>query len=456
MAPKLDHIKNVFCVGIGGIGMSALARYWKHAGKNVAGYDIHETDLTRKLVSESIPVFYNDSPGKIPSEFLVGETLVVRTPAVPDDLEVLQIWEKYGKTVLRRSQMLALIASEHIVYAVAGTHGKTTITTMLGHLFNQRSQKINAFMGGISRNYGTNLLLSSKTLEMVVEADEYDRAFLKLNPNSAIITSIDADHLDIYENYENVILAFNQFADQVSAHGILIYKKGIMLLGKRDVDSFSYHVEDTNADFYAKNTSICNGCYCFDLVTPMGTFESLQLGVPGYYNLENAIAASALALEAGLSYDLLKTGLATFKGVERRFELHNKGTETYVDDYAHHPREIEACLMSLRRIFPGRHITAIFQPHLFSRTRDLHGEFVLAMEKADTAIVTDIYPAREQPIEGVTAHTLLSDLKNGQYLAFHDILDFVRSRTFDVLVTMGAGNIGDKALEIKNIIDNRA
>jgi UDP-N-acetylmuramate--alanine ligase len=311
-------------------------------------------------------------------------------------------------------------------------------------------------MGGISRNYGTNLLLSSKTSEMVVEADEYDRAFLRLNPNSAIITSIDADHLDIYHNYENVIMAFNQFADQVSEHGVLIYRKGIMLLGKREVDTYTYHVEDTKADFHAKNISINNGCYCFDLVTPMGILESLQLGVPGYYNLENAIAASALALEAGLSYDLLKSGLATFKGVERRFELHNKDREVYVDDYAHHPREIEACIMSLRKIFPGRHVTAIFQPHLFTRTRDLHGEFVVALEKADTAIVTDIYPAREQPIEGVTAHALLADLKNGEYLAFNDILDYVKSRTFDVLVTMGAGSIGDKALEIKQIIDSRA
>jgi UDP-N-acetylmuramate--alanine ligase len=456
MAPKLDHIKNVFCVGIGGIGMSALARFWKHAGKNVAGYDLRETELTQRLVSESISVFYSDNPELIPAEFLTGDTLVVRTPAVPDDLEVLLVWEKVGKTVLRRSQMLALIASEHIVYAVAGTHGKTTITTMLGHLLNQRPQKINAFMGGISRNYGTNLLLSSKTSEMVIEADEYDKAFLRLNPNSAIITSIDADHLDIYHTFENVILAFNEFADRVSHHGVLFYKKGIMLLGKRDVDTYSYHAEDSKADFYAKNHVINDGCYGFDLVTPKGVYESLQLGIPGFYNLENAVAASAMALEAGLSYELLKTGLETFMGVERRFELHNKGNETYVDDYAHHPREIEACLGSLRRIFPGRHITAIFQPHLFSRTKDLHGEFIVALEKADTAIVTDIYPARELPIAGVTAHTLLAEMKNGQYVAFGDLLEFVKTQKFDILVTMGAGNIGDKALQIKQILDKRA
>ncbi|HPW66413.1 MAG TPA: UDP-N-acetylmuramate--L-alanine ligase [Salinivirgaceae bacterium] len=454
MIQNSNHIKNIFCIGIGGIGMSALARYWKHAGKNVAGYDLRETKLTRKLESEAIKVFYSDDTELIPSQFLTGETLVVRTPAVPDTLSVLKIWSDYGKTVMRRSQMLALIASNHKVYAVSGTHGKTSITTLLSHLLNQREQGVNAFMGGISRNYGTNILLSN-SVEMVVEADEYDRAFLQLNPHAAIITSVEADHLDIYQNLENLKSAFNQFAEQVSQEGFIICKRGIALKPNKNTELLTYHAEDDTADIFANNIKIVDGCYQFDLVTPFGKFNSLQIGAPGYYNFENAVAASSFAIKVGLNEDLLRTGLLSFKGVERRFEMHNKSPEIYIDDYAHHPGEIDACIKSVRTIFPDRKITVIFQPHLYSRTRDLESEFITSLSSSDLTIITDIYPAREQPIEGITGQALASKVKNGKYVAFDDIISFVKNQRFDILVTMGAGSIGDKALQIKDILNDR-
>lgn len=449
-----DNIENVFCIGIGGIGISALARYWKNAGKNVAGYDIQQTPLTQKLESEAIDIFYTDDINLIPPHFITTKTLVVRTPAVPDNLEVLKIWAKHNIKVLRRAEMLALIASKHQVYAVAGTHGKTTVTTMLSHLLNQRSEGVNSFMGGISRNYGTNILFAS-TNDMVIEADEYDRAFLNLTPQMAVITSIEADHLDIYQNIENIQLAFNHFTKLVKHEGIIILKKGITINTPHNIRTLTYHQSDADADYSAKNTKIANGCYCFDLATPQGLIEEIELGVPGNFNFENSIAASALALNAGLSTEMLRTGLKTFKGVERRFEQHTFGAETYIDDYAHHPAEIKACIESIRKMYPGRTITAIFQPHLYSRTRDFNDDFVKTLNLPDKTVVTDIYPAREKPIDGITGENLAMQLNKGIYVPFAQLTEYVETNRFDILVTMGAGSIGGKSLNFKQIIDKR-
>lgn len=455
MTIQLEHIKNVFLVGVGGIGMSALARYWKHQGKCVAGYDVRETILTKKLVEESIPVFYSDDTQLIDPKFFTNETIVVRTPAVSDHLNVLKIWSQHQIPVLRRSQMLALITSNHNVFAIAGTHGKTTITTLLGHLLNQRPQKVNAFMGGIAGNYSSNLLLSAETDDMVVEADEYDRAFLQLYPNAAIITSIDSDHLDIYRNFESIVTAFNQFVQQISPKGLLIYKKEIPINIPEGLRAYSYHACNSEAHIYAQNLEIIDGCYRFDLVTPQKIYSSLQLGIPGWYNLENAVASAAMALFTGMDINELRKGLATFKGVERRFQMLLNNQITYIDDYAHHPNEIEACIDSVRKIYPQRVITVIFQPHLFSRTRDFMDEFAIALNKADKVIVTDIYPARELPIEGINAHALVAKIPNAEYVEFENLVPFVGKQDFDILLTMGAGSIGDQALHIRKKLEER-
>ena len=455
MDPDLQQFKNIFLIGIGGIGMSAIARYFNHAGKSVAGYDLHKTDLTQQLEKELITVFYSDDVNLIPKNFLNKSTIVVKTPAVPDDLQTVKIWEQYQVPVLRRSQMLSAIAGEHKVYAVAGTHGKTTITTLLSHLLNQRDNGINSFMGGISANYRTNLLLSKDTNEMVVEADEYDKAFLLLRPYSAIVTSIDPDHLDIYSTHKNLISTFNKFINQIDREGILIYKKDLPLVLPKNLKAYSYCIEGNNADIYPKNIVLNDGFYTFDLIYNNQLFEKLRLGVSGLFNLENAVAASAMAIFAGLEYDELKDGLASFKGVERRFDVRYNEQEVYIDDYAHHPLEITACLKSIRQIFPEKHITTIFQPHLYSRTRDLFYDFVKALSKADTAIITDIYAAREIDLGDVSAQQMADSIPNGIYIPRDEILEYVEQNTMEILVTMGAGDIGDFAKSITQIIKDR-
>lgn len=456
MENPLQHIKNVFFAGIGGIGMSALARYLHSAGKNITGYDICETELTRELIAEGIQVFYNDNTALIPESFFKTPTLVVRTPAVPDNLEILTIWTQHNTPVVRRSQMLAQIAARHKIYAVAGTHGKTTITTLLSHLLNQRAEQTNSFMGGIAVNYGTNLLISSKSNDMVIEADEYDKAFMLLNPHAAIITSIDADHLDIYHTHENVVKAFNQFVEKIDKNGFLIHKRNLPVIVPTCLKTYTYDVENTGVDIYAKNIyTNSDRTFTFDLVTPNRIYENMHLGVLGYFNLENAVAASAMAIFAGVGENELRQGLSSFKGVKRRFEILNSKTETYIDDYAHHPNEIAACLKSIRGIYPQKHITVIFQPHLYSRTRDFFDEFVTALSKANTVIVTDIYAAREPDLGDINGQQLTLKIHNGIYIPKNEILKYITENKFELLVTMGAGNIGELASDIQTIINNR-
>lgn len=447
--------RRVFLAGIGGIGMSALARYYLRRGCQVAGYDLRPTALTRALEAEGATVIHTDDPALIPAPMLAPGTLVVRTPAVADSLRVLAVWRRHGVEPLRRSQALAMATRGHHTLAVAGTHGKTTVTTLLAHLLNQRPGGVNAFMGGISRNYGTNVLASGDAREMVVEADEYDRAFLRLAPRWAAVTSIDADHLDIYSGLDDLRRAFAQFASQVDPAGLLLRRLDLPRFEGCPARQLTYHATDPAADHRARDVELAGGLYTFGLATPHGDIPGLRLGVPGLHNLENAVAASALALAAGLPADLLRRGLATFAGVERRFELRVNGPEAYVDDYAHHPAEIEACHASLRQAFPGRRVEAIFQPHLYSRTRDLEPEFARALSLFDHAVVTDIYPAREAPIEGVSGRRLAGLVPGAEYVPYGDIEAYARSRRFDVVATLGAGSIGELAPALQQTMEGR-
>ncbi len=443
---NLAEVKRVYFVGIGGIGMSALARYFMHKGLPVAGYDRVASDITRSLEQQGSHIHYTDSISSIPPEFLNSQgTLVIYTPAVPPTHTELSYFRANGFNLMKRAQVLGLIASGYRTLAVAGTHGKTTTSTLLAHLLSTELG-CDAFLGGISRNFESNLVLADRGNNlMVVEADEYDRSFLQLYPELAIITSVDADHLDIYGTHEAVIDAFRQFTSQIKPNGTLVVKQELAFQPRLDsgVKLLTYGFTP-ECDYYPINIRIDNGLYGFTLVTPNGSIENLELGVPGRYNLENAIAASAAALALGLSVQALSKGLRTFRGVQRRFDVRFRGAKSiYIDDYAHHPKEIEALIRSVRDVFPCRHITGIFQPHLYSRTRDFADGFAAALDMLDQAVITEIYPARELPIEGVSSATIIGLMQNPNVLFLQkmQILAWLKDNKVDVLLTMGAGDI---------------
>jgi UDP-N-acetylmuramate--alanine ligase len=442
-----NKIKNVYLVGIGGIGMSALARYFKTLNKFVAGYDKTSTPLTDQLMAEGIPVHFNDDLSLVPDKIIKQKenTLIIYTPAVPNYHYEFNYFIERGYNVMKRSEVLGFIFSNKKGIAVAGTHGKTTTSTMIAHLLKQSTLDCSAFLGGISKNYGTNLLLSSKNDIIVTEADEYDRSFLKLFPYIAVITSVDADHLDIYGTHDEVIRSFNQFAGQIIDNGILIYKKGINLSldGLNDVTVFSYSFNEY-ADFFAMNICIDNGYYTYDVQTPKGILKDIKLGVAGKMNIENSVAAIAAATILEVDPEDIKSALATFSGVKRRFEYHIRRDDlVYIDDYAHHPEEIKACIQSAREIFPAKKITGIFQPHLYTRTRDFAGGFIEALGLLDELILLDIYPAREEPIPGVTSEMLIKKvkLKNKILCSKEELLTMLKKKKPEVLITMGAGDI---------------
>lgn len=454
---NLAEVKRVYFVGIGGIGMSALARYFMHKGLPVAGYDRVASDITRNLEQQGSLIHYTDSVSSIPPAFLDTKgTLVIYTPAVPPTHKELSYFHANGHILMKRAQVLGLIAQGYRTLAVAGTHGKTTTSTLLAHLLSAELG-CDAFLGGISRNFESNLVLADRGNNlMVVEADEYDRSFLQLYPELAIITSVDADHLDIYGTHEAVIDAFGQFASQIKPNGTLVVKQGL---------AFQPHLADgvrlltygftPESDYYPTNIRIDNGLYSFTLVTPNGSIENLELGVPGRYNLENAIAASAAALALGLSVQSLSTGLRTFRGVQRRFDVRFRGAKSiYIDDYAHHPKEIEALIRSVRDVFPGRHVTGIFQPHLYSRTRDFADGFAAALDMLDQAVITEIYPARELPIEGVSSASITVLMQNPNVLLLQksQVLAWVKENPVDVLLTMGAGDIDRLVNDIAEVL----
>ena len=439
-------MKNVYFIGIGGIGMSALARYYKFKGYNVAGYDRTPSDLTFALEAEGIDVHYQDQPELLPED--KNETLVVYTPAIPADLGELVKAREEGYLLLKRSRTLGEVAKGQRCLAVAGTHGKTTTSTLIAHILTHSGEGCSAFLGGISRNYGTNLLMSENPT-IVAEADEFDRSFLQLFPEIAVITAVDADHLDIYGDYAHVVEAFKAFASQVS--GILIAKKGIPVdPADTKAKVYTYHYTDTSADFYPINArpDAC-GCFQYDLHTPSGVVPGFKVGAPGWVNCENSVAAAAVALCYGIDPEAVKAAIACFEGVKRRLEVHvNTPKLSYVDDYAHHPAELSSAITSLRNIFPGRKITAIFQPHLFTRTRDFAAEFAASLSLVDKLILLDIYPAREEPIPGVTSEIIFKDVTAPEKVLIkkEQLMDYLAEEPLDVLVTFGAGNV-DRFIE---------
>ena len=448
-------MKNVYFIGIGGIGMSALARYYKFKGYDVAGYDRTPSELTAELEKEGIAVHYEDRPDLVPAD--VEESLIVYTPAIPKDLGEMQKVMNGGYTVVKRSRTLGEITRGQRCLAVAGTHGKTTTSTLTAHIFTETGEGCSAFLGGISRNYGTNLLMSHKN-NVVVEADEFDRSFLQLHPEIAVITAVDPDHLDIYGDYEHVVEAFKAFASQVT--GTVIAKKGTPI-GPEDTKAkvLTYHYTDTSADFCALNPQPDEcGYFHYDLQYPGGVLKGIRVGAPGWVNAENSVAAAAIALTFGLDPQAVKAAIGTFEGVKRRLEVHVSSPKlSYIDDYAHHPAELASAISSMREMFPGRKLTAIFQPHLYTRTRDFAAEFAQSLSMVDKLILLDIYPAREEPIPGVTSEMIFKDVTAPEkvLLKKEELMDYLAEEPVDVLVTFGAGNI-DRFIEpITELLNSR-
>lgn len=448
-------MKNVYFIGIGGIGMSALARYFKFRGLEVSGYDKTPSDLTAALEREGISVHYEDRPDLVPAN--VEETLVIWTPAI-HELGELDFVRKKGYRLIKRSRALGEVARGQRCLAVAGTHGKTTTSTLTAHIFTESGEGCTAFLGGISRNYGTNLLMSRNDV-VVAEADEFDRSFHQLFPEIAVITAIDADHLDIYGDYAHVLESFRVFASQVS--GTLILKEGLPVTSAdTKANLLTYHYTSRTADFHPENARPDPlGHFIYDLHYPGGVLRDIRVGAPGWVNAENSIAAAAIALTFGLDPEAVKHAIGTFQGVKRRLEVHvNTPKVSYVDDYAHHPAELASAISSLRDIFPGRKITAIFQPHLYTRTRDFAPDFAKALSAVDKLILLPIYPAREEPIPGVTSDIILSAATTPEKVLVpkEELMDYLEKEPVDVLVTFGAGNIDRFVEPITQLLSARS
>lgn len=440
------HIAAVYFLGIGGIGMSALARYYHALGYRVAGYDKTPSPLLEELQEAGIEVVYDDKLTSIPDSISrkdPDDVLWVYTPAIPEDHPQLVFLKSKGVELLKRAQVLGRITKGRMTLAVAGTHGKTTTSTLLAHLLREGGIDCTAFLGGISGNYGTNYLqaLNVDTAPVVVEADEFDRSFLQLQPNKAIITSVDADHLDIYASAEEFRKGFEDFARLLPSDGLLVQKEGLELSSL--ARTYSYSVEG-NGEYRAENIRIVGGTYHFDLVTNDTRIDDLTLGLPGRHNMENAVAASALALSMGVSRENLGKGLASFKGVKRRFEyIIKEKAQIFIDDYAHHPEELRACISSIRELYPNQAICGIFQPHLFSRTRDFMDGFAESLSLLDTCLLMPIYPARELPLKGIDSQVLLDKLTCREKLLLNpeEVLSWVSKHRPKLVVTLGAGDI---------------
>lgn len=449
---NLDHIKRVYLLGIGGIGMSGLARYFKHLDCEVQGYDRTETDLTRALEEEGIKIIYQDEVDLIPAAYRqpLADTLLIFTPAVPQDLALKAYFVDNGFTLYKRSEVLGIISASRFTIAVAGTHGKTTTSTMIAHLLKDSGYDCSAFLGGISTNYNSNVLYGESNV-VVVEADEYDRSFLTLHPNIAVVTSADPDHLDIYGDERHLIESFALFLQRVVPDGVSIVKKGLPFSG--DIT----YAKEEKCDAYARAIHVEDGTFYFDYVSGQTEILGIPLGIPGLHNVENAVAAITVALQLGIGADKIKSALASFKGAKRRFEYIVKTpTSVYIDDYAHHPEELRAFLESMRKLYPTKKLTAIFQPHLYSRTRDFVDGFAEVLELADELLLMDIYPARELPIEGVTSRWLLDkvNLVNKQLMSPEAVLKYVEQSRPALIVTMGAGDIDRLVKPLKQILEN--
>jgi UDP-N-acetylmuramate--alanine ligase len=452
-----EQIKSVYFVGIGGIGMSAIARYFISRGVVVAGYDRTPSDLTEQLRKEGALVHYEDNVDLIPASCREkASTLVVYTPAIPAEHTELTFFRNNGYEIQKRAQVLGTLTRALKGLCVAGTHGKTTTSSMAAHLLHQSHVDCNAFLGGITKNYGTNYILSQKSPFVVIEADEFDRSFHHLTPYASVITATDADHLDIYGTEEAYLESFSKYSSLILPGGYLIMHTGLKMKPAVQAGVTVYTYSREGGDFHAENVCIGNGRITFDFVSPFGGIPGIELGVPVSVNIENGIAAMALAQIAGATADEIRRGMASFSGVDRRFDFHVKTDKmAYLSDYAHHPEEIRRSLESLRELYQGRRIKAIFQPHLYTRTRDFYRDFADALSLLDDVCIVDIYPAREEPIPGVTSKLIYDNLKPGikrQMCRKDEILDVVRQGGFDVLVTLGAGDIENYVPQITDIL----
>lgn len=453
-------IKAVYFVGIGGIGMSAIARYFLHQGLTVGGYDRTASDLTRKLEEEGAQIHYEENIEMIPAKCRIKEnTLVIYTPAIPAEHQELVYFRSEGFEIQKRAQVLGTLTRAHKGLCVAGTHGKTTTSSMAAHLLHQSSIDCNAFLGGITKNYGTNYILSKNSDYVVIEADEFDRSFHWLSPFATVITSTDADHLDIYGTEEAYLESFAHYTSLIVEGGYLIVHTGLKMQPRTGNGVTTYTYSRETGDFHAENVKIGNGEITFDLVSPLGNIKGIQLGVPVAVNIENGIAAMALAQIAGVSEEEIRTAMLSFRGVDRRFDFRIKTDKmVYLSDYAHHPEEIRQSILSIKQLYEGRRIKAIFQPHLYTRTRDFYKDFASALSLLDDVAIVDIYPAREKPIPGVTSAIIYDNLTcaKREMISKNEIIDTVRKGGFDVLVTLGAGDIEDYAEEITKVLQGEA
>ena len=465
---NIELYKHIYLIGVGGIGMSALARYFNAQGKLVCGYDKVQSDLCVELEVEGINIHYKDAIENIPQYILkatCNEILVIYTPAVSRENIILNYFKDRGFKLHKRSEVLGMISKESFTIAVAGTHGKTTTSAILAHILNHAGKQSTAFLGGISKNYNSNLMLAEKGNTLIVEADEYDKSFLQLQPDIAIITSVDADHLDIYKDKQDLHNAFKQFVSQIKPNGLLLLEDSVTIdFPMPDKVSMLSYSAVNKADYSAENIRVKEGKMVFDLtyldIMPARAYVKKQQGIsfilPGLHNVSNAIAASAVACYLGITCKDVVKGLDTFKGVNRRFDVHINTIElAYVDDYAHHPQEVSATINAAKLLFPEREITVVFQPHLFSRTKDFAQEFAASLSMADQLILLDIYPARELPIEGVNARMLL-DLCTSpkkETCSKQELLKILEGENLDVLITLGAGDIGTLVHPIKHLLN---
>lgn len=455
----MNNINSVYFIGIGGIGMSNLARYFLSKGKMVGGYDRTETSLTKELVKEGANIHYIDSKDLIPITFTdKAHTLVVYTPAIPSDSVELNYFKQNGFDLHKRAEVLGLITKQSKALCCAGTHGKTTTSSMLAHILRQSHLDCNAFLGGILRNYDNNLLLSDKSEYTVVEADEYDRSFHWLHPYMALITSVDPDHLDIYGTEQAYLESFEKFTSLIQSGGALVIKHNIKLQPRLKEDVRLYTYSEEKGDFHAQNIRIGNGEIYFDFVTPKETITNIKLGVPVKINIENSVGAMALAWLNGATPDELRKGISTFQGAKRRFEFILKTDKiVMIDDYAHHPQELAASITSVKALYPDRKVTGVFQPHLYSRTKDFAPDFARSLSLLDELILLDIYPAREKPIEGVTSEIIFNKVTCPKTICSKDqLLDLITSKNdIEVLLTVGAGDIDQLLMPIKEILERK-
>lgn len=448
----------VYFIGIGGIGMSAIARYFLNIGIFVGGYDKTPSALTEALEQEGAIIHYEDDVQLIPAECLEKENcLVVYTPAIPASHKEWNFFKEKGFNIQKRAQVLGTLTHSLKGLCAAGTHGKTTTSSMLAHILHQSNIGCNAFLGGITKNYGTNYLLSKDSPYVVIEADEFDRSFHWLTPWATVITSTDADHLDIYGTEEAYLESFSKYTSLIQPGGFLVLHTGLKMIPQTTKGVTTYYYSRTEGDFHAENIKIGNGRITFDLISPIENIKDIELGVPVGINIDNGIGAMALAQIAGASSEEIRNAMLSFGGVDRRFDFHvRKGNMVYISDYAHHPEEIRQSILSIRELYEGRKIKAIFQPHLYSRTKDFYQEFADALSLLDDVVLLDIYPAREEPIPGVTSHLIYDNLRPGiskQIIHKDDLISCVQAKNYDVLVTLGAGDIENYATEITNILN---